>query len=117
MRAVVADDSRFMRALVRKVLESAGIRVVAEASNGKEAVEAVAKHNPDLLVIDINMPGLNGLEALRALRARGVKTKFVVVTALDQPRIAEEARALGAVFVPKPLKPERLLEAVRNVAR
>ena len=113
--AVVADDSKFMRALVRRVLERAGIEVVAEAANGEEAIEAVHRHRPDILVIDVNMPGLSGLEALKKLRGEGIATKFVVLTALDQPKIEEEAKALGAVFLAKPLSPAKLLEAVKSL--
>ena len=104
MRAVVADDSRFMRALVRKVLESAGVRVVAEASNGKEAVELTLKHRPDVVIMDVVMPRMDGITAIRRIM-KASPTPIIVFSSItpEGSRTAIEALEAGALDVlPKP---------------
>ena len=116
MKAVVADDSRFMRKIIRKTLEKMGVEVVAEASNGREAIECVEKYRPNLVILDINMPEMDGLEALKHIASSGVKPKVIVLTAVNQQWAKEEAKNLGVVgFIPKPFKPQQLVEVVKNV--
>ena len=79
----MVDDSPLMRRLLASALSEAGFDVVAVAAGGAEALEACAKHRPDVLSLDLAMPGLHGLDVLRALNQTGSKTRVVVVSAFS----------------------------------
>jgi two-component system chemotaxis response regulator CheB len=102
-RVVVADDSAFMRRLITDVLTRDGMEVVAEAANGREAIDACRKHRPDVLSLDLAMPEVDGIEVLRALR-RMTRLKIVVVSSFSEASgiRAVDALAEGAFeLVPK----------------
>jgi two-component system chemotaxis response regulator CheB len=103
-RAVVVDDSRFMRTLIRTLLEDGGIDVVAEASDGAEAVETVGEHGPDVVTMDIEMPEMNGIEAVEAIMAEHPTPVLMLSAhAEDDADVTFEALDKGAVdFVTKP---------------
>lgn len=115
VKAVIADDSRFMRKIIRKTLEKIGVEVVAEASNGREAIEFTKQYKPNLVILDINMPEMDGLEALKHIATLDVKPKIIVLTAVNQQWARSEAESLGVIgFLSKPFKPSQLLEVVKN---
>ncbi len=104
-RLLVVDDALFMRKMICGVAAEAGWEVVAEATNGAEAVALYQEHRPDLVTMDLVMPVMGGLEALRQIRAIDPNAKVVVVTALDQKQVLMDAIAGGAVdFVVKPFE-------------
>jgi CheY-like chemotaxis protein len=106
---LVVDDAAMVRAQVRNALQSSGYEVL-EARDGLEALESY-KANPHvkLIILDIHMPNMNGLECLEALRAMGSATPVVVLTAEADPEIVRRAKALGArAWLKKPLKAEFL---------
>jgi DNA-binding NarL/FixJ family response regulator len=118
IRVVVADDMALVRGGMRMILEAdPGIRVVGEASNGAEAVELVIRHQPDVAVMDIRMPDVDGLEATRKLQRRMPNTRVLVVTTfhLDEYVLAA-LRAGAAGFLLKDTAPDSLVDAVRTVA-
>jgi two-component system chemotaxis response regulator CheY len=116
-RIMITDDALFMRVTLKNILTQHGLEVVAEASNGREAVELYEKHKPDLVFMDITMPEMDGLEALKAIRAKDPNAKVVMCTAMGQNQIVVEAIQAGAKdFIVKPFQPERILEAVQKVA-
>lgn len=118
LKVVIADDSRLMRAMIKRVLSSLGADVVGEASNGEEAIELIRRLRPDLAILDINMPKKDGLSVVREIKGDGVKTKVALLTALNQPWVLEEAKRLGvAAFIPKPFKKEKLKEVIDNVRK
>ncbi len=118
LKVVIADDSRLMRAMIKRVLSSLGADVVGEASNGEEAIELIRRLRPDLAILDINMPKKDGLSVVREIKGDGVKTKVALLTALNQPWVIEEARKLGVTaFIPKPFKKEKLKEVIDNVRK
>lgn len=92
LKVVIADDSRLMRAMIKRVLSSLGADVVGEASNGEEAIELIRRLRPDLAILDINMPKKDGLSVVREIKGDGVKTKVALLTALNQPWVLEEAK-------------------------
>lgn len=117
MRVVVADDHAVVREGIRHVLERAeGLVVVAEASDGAEALALVHEHEPDLLVLDVNMPGMSGLEVTRALRHAENGLGILILTMHDDPEYVLEAVRAGADgYVLKDADPAELRAAVRAV--
>ena len=104
-RLLVVDDALFMRKLIRGVAAEAGWEVVAEAGNGEEAVALYAQHRPDLVTMDLVMPVMGGLEALRKIRELDPKAQVVVVTALDQKQALMDSIRDGALdFIVKPFE-------------
>ena len=118
MKVLVADDSRFMRKLISKVVRKAGHTVVCEAQDGEEALIKIEECKPHLVILDINMPKMNGLVVLKKARDREVDVKFIILTALDQPWVLDEITKLGVRhFITKPLKPQELLKVIKDVER
>jgi DNA-binding NarL/FixJ family response regulator len=118
IRVLVADDQSMVRAGFRMLLaDEADIEVVAEASNGKEAVEKAARFDPTVVLMDIRMPELDGLEATRRILAANPDARVLVLTTFDLDEYVYEALRAGASgFVLKDDPPEQLIAAVRTVA-
>ncbi|MBW3086133.1 Transcriptional regulatory protein DegU [Austwickia sp. TVS 96-490-7B] len=116
--AVVADDEAFVRNALRTYLSADGdIEVVAEAIDGRDALDQVAAHDPDVLLLDLQMPDLDGIEVTRQLRARQCRTRVLVVTAHLSDRYVAPALLAGASgYLVKDCVPRRILQAVRDVA-
>jgi two-component system, chemotaxis family, chemotaxis protein CheY len=109
-RLLVVDDALFMRKLICGVAAEAGWEVVGEAGNGKEAVAMYERLRPDLVTMDLVMPEMGGLEALRRIRAGDPEARVVVVTALDQKQALMDSIRAGAIdFIVKPFERERVL--------
>jgi DNA-binding NarL/FixJ family response regulator len=113
LRVVLADDQALIRAGFRAFLEARDIRVVAEAADGFEAIEAVKRSKPDVVLMDIRMPKLDGVEATR--RLPGQRVLIVTTYELDE-YIVEALRAGAAGFILKDAPPDELIHAVRTVA-
>jgi two-component system, chemotaxis family, chemotaxis protein CheY len=112
---LVADDAAFVRLWCTRMLGRHGFEVV-EASDGKDAVAKYRDHRPDAVLLDVAMPELDGLDALRAIRAFDPTARVAMLTGLGQRHIVLEALNAGARdFVVKPFKPERVLSAVRKL--
>jgi DNA-binding NarL/FixJ family response regulator len=118
-RVVIADDQALVRAGFRKLLESAGVDVVAEAGDGAEAVEAARRTRADIVLMDIRMPRVDGIEATRRLTAaRGDATRVLILTTFGLDEYVFDALRAGASgFMLKDAPPEELLAAVEIVAR
>ncbi|WIB25959.1 response regulator transcription factor [Curtobacterium sp. MCSS17_015] len=118
IRVVLADDQDLVRAGFRVILESEpGVQVVAEAADGAAAVAAVAAHRPDVICLDVQMPGVDGLEAARRITAGDHPPAVLVLTTFDTDEYLFDALAAGASgFLLKNASPEKLIEAVRTVA-
>jgi DNA-binding NarL/FixJ family response regulator len=117
-RVVIADDQTLVRGGFRMILKSAGIRVVAEAADGKEAVTAVLKHRPDVVLMDIRMPEMDGLEATKRILASrpGEDVRIIILTTFDLDQYVYDALAAGASgFLLKDVSPEHLVASVRLV--
>jgi two-component system, chemotaxis family, chemotaxis protein CheY len=116
-RLLVVDDALFMRKLIRGVAAEAGWDVVGEAGNGAEAVTLYQEHHPDLVTMDLVMPVMGGLEALRQIRAIDPQAKVVVVTALDQKQALMDSIRDGAIdFIVKPFERQRVLKLLAKLA-
>jgi two-component system chemotaxis response regulator CheY len=118
-KILIVDDSKFMRLTLKNVLEkqfNGQHTVVGEASNAEEAVQKFLQLQPDLVTMDIIMPEESGLEAVRKIVAHNPAAKIIMVSAMGQEKIVEEAIALGAKsFVVKPVKTEDLIKTVEKV--
>jgi two-component system chemotaxis response regulator CheY len=111
-RLLIVDDAMFMRKLIRGVAIEAGWEVAGEAANGEEATALYSQLKPDLVTMDLVMPVMGGLEALRQIRTLDPQAKVVVVTALDQKQALMDSIRDGAIdFIVKPFERER----VRNL--
>jgi DNA-binding NarL/FixJ family response regulator len=119
IKVLIADDQALVRGGLRKIVESeADMRVVAEAADGSEAIEAVARSRPDVAIIDIRMPQLDGIEATRRIVAsagEGVRVLILTTFGLDE-YVYEALRAGASGFMLKDSPPEELVEAVRVVS-
>ncbi|KRV50151.1 LuxR family transcriptional regulator [Wenjunlia vitaminophila] len=119
LRVVVADDQTLVRTGFRMILTADGIDVVAEATNGAEAVEAVRRTRPDVVLMDVRMPELDGLEATRrVLTGAPDEPRVIILTTFDLDRYVYAALTAGASgFLLKDVTPEHLVAAVRTVRR
>ena len=115
-RVVIADDQAFVRIGFRMILNSGGIEVVGEAADGAEAVSVVRDLRPDVVLMDIRMPGMDGLEACRRIVREPGDSRVLMLTTFDLDRYVYEALAAGASgFLLKDVTPEHLVAAVRLI--
>ncbi len=113
---LVCDDAAFMRAMLSDILTHAGLDVIGEAQTGLEAVEKFRDLRPDLVTMDLLMPGLGGIDALREIVGIDPSARVLICSAMGQQALVLEALQAGARdFVVKPFQPSRVLEAVERV--
>ena len=116
VRVLVVDDAAFMRMMVKDILSKNGYEVVGEAENGMKAVEKYQELKPDLTTMDITMPEMDGISAVKEIRKIDPNAKIVMCSAMGQQAMVIEAIQGGAKdFIVKPFQPDRVLEAVRKV--
>lgn len=116
MRVVFADDSDVTRPFVRKILRRAGHEVVAEGSNGLEAVNACAEHRPDLVILDISMPGMSGDVAAQKILDAGTARHVIMASSQAQLGILQPLLDRGCAFLGKPYQPETMLPILAEIA-
>ncbi|MTI85590.1 MAG: response regulator [Firmicutes bacterium] len=115
MLILTADDAKFMRVNLGNILKKLGHEIV-EAENGQEAVEKYQENNPDLVTMDITMPEMDGLEAVKEIKKIDPKAKIVMVSAMGQKEMVLEAIQSGAMdFVVKPFQEDRIREVLDKV--
>ncbi|NLB79704.1 MAG: response regulator [Clostridiaceae bacterium] len=114
---VITDDAIFMRTLLRKIIEQSDeFEVVGEASNGLEAIDAAEKYQPDILTLDITMPEMDGIQAVKEILRVSPKTRIIMVSAMGQQSMVIEAIKQGAKdFVVKPFDKSRVYQSIKNV--
>jgi two-component system chemotaxis response regulator CheY len=116
VQVLIVDDTAFMRRMLRDILTKAGFEVVAEAQNGQEAVEAYREKHPDLVIMDITMPEMDGIAALRQITSEDPGARIIMCSALGQQEMVLESLEAGAQdFVVKPFLPDKVLETVNKV--
>jgi response regulator NasT len=114
-RIVIADDEAIIRLDLKEILEEAGYDVVAETGRGDEAITLVAEHKPDLAILDIKMPGLDGISAARSILADEA-TAVLLLTAFSQRDLIQDAREAGvAAYLVKPFRKAELIPAIEGV--
>jgi DNA-binding NarL/FixJ family response regulator len=118
LRVMLVDDHALVRSAVRQALTAPDIEVVGEAASAEEALLLAPELRPDVLLLDINLPGSDGLHVLRELRPRLPDTKFVLLTVSSERRdLLDAVREGAAGFLTKDLNPDALLRAVRGIRR
>lgn len=114
-RVLIADDAAFMRTMIKSILTEAGYEVVGEAENGQVAVAKYEELRPDLTTMDITMPEMDGLSALKRIREVDPAARVVMCSAMGQQAMVIESIQAGARdFIVKPFRPDRVLEAVHK---
>lgn len=117
LRVLVVDDLPFMRQAIREALRGTRFQIVAEAENGEQAIARYREINPDVVLLDIVMPVLDGLTALRRLRRIDPNSNVIMCSALGEQALIVRAIQLGARdFIVKPFRPERVVSALDRVA-
>ena len=115
-RVMVCDDAAFMRMMIKDILVKNGYEIAAEAENGLKAVERYPEAKPDLVLMDITMPEIDGIEAVRRIKALDPSANVIMCSAMGQQAMVIEAIQAGAKdFIVKPFQADRVLEAVRKV--
>ncbi|WP_066288685.1 response regulator [Bacillus sp. FJAT-29937] len=115
-RILIVDDAKFMRITLSTILKKANHEIVGEGENGKEAVQLYEDLLPDLVTMDITMPEMSGLDAVKEIKKQYPSAKVIMCSAMGQQKMVVEAIELGAKdFIVKPFDEGRVLEAVSRV--
>lgn len=114
-RILVVDDAAFMRMMIKDILVKNGYDVVGEGTDGVQAVELYTQFKPDLVLMDITMPNMNGLEALEAIKRINRNAKVIMCSAMGQENMVVDAIKMGASdFIVKPFKADRIVSTVNK---
>jgi two-component system chemotaxis response regulator CheY len=115
-RVLVVDDAAFMRMMIKDILKKGGYEVVGEAEDGLKAIDKFKELKPDLVTMDITMPEMDGITAVKEIRKIDPDATIIMCSAMGQQAMVIDAIQAGAKdFVVKPFQPDRVLEAVRKV--
>lgn len=115
-KIMVVDDAAFMRMTIKNCLTKAGYVNIVEAADGQIAIDTYQNEKPDLCIMDITMPNLDGIQALKAIKISDPSAKVVMCSAMGQEAMVVEAIQLGALdFIVKPFKQERILQTVQKI--
>ena len=116
-KILVVDDTTFMRFKLKSILEKSGHTVIGEAANGQEGVEKCALLHPDLVTLDVNMPDMDGLTALKLIKEQCPEVTVVMITAMGRQEIVMDAMLAGASdFLVKPFEDEKVVRTISNLA-
>ena len=113
---LICDDAAFMRMMIKDILTKNGYNVVGEAENGTKGVEKFNELKPDLVMMDITMPEMDGIQALKAIKAADANALVIMCSAMGQQAMVIESIQAGANdFIVKPFQADRVIEAVKKV--
>ena len=115
-KVLIVDDAAFMRMMIKDILEKNDFEIVGEANNGLVAVDMYKKEKPDVVTMDITMPDMDGIEAVKQIKAFDPNAKIIMSSAMGQQSMVMDAIRAGAKdFIVKPFQAERVLEAIKKV--
>ncbi|MBI9011930.1 MAG: response regulator [Clostridiales bacterium] len=113
---LVVDDAAFMRMMIKDVLSKNGYEILGEAENGQKAIEKYKELNPDLVIMDITMPEVDGIQAVKEIKKFDANAKIIMCSAMGQQAMVIESIQAGARdFIVKPFQADRVVEAVKKV--
>ncbi len=113
---LICDDAAFMRMMIKDILSKNGYNIVGEAENGLVAVDKYTETNPDLVLMDITMPEMDGINALKKIKEKDPNASVIMCSAMGQQAMVIESIQAGAKdFIVKPFQADRVLEAVKKV--
>jgi two-component system chemotaxis response regulator CheY len=113
---LVVDDAAFMRMMIKDVLSKNGYEILGEAENGQKAIEKYKELNPDLVIMDITMPEVDGIQAVKEIKKIDANAKIIMCSAMGQQAMVIESIQAGARdFIVKPFQADRVVEAVKKV--
>jgi len=116
-KILIVDDAAFMRLAIRRVLEKNDFEVVGEAQNGEVSIAKYVECQPDVVTMDITMPDMSGIEALKKIRELDPEAKVVMVSAMGQESMVKEAIINGAKsFIVKPFKEDHIIQMLKKIA-
>ena len=114
-RVLIVDDLAFIKLIIKDTLEKTGFEVAGEASNGVEAIEQYKRLQPDIILMDITMPKMDGIQAIQEIVKIDPQAKVIMCSALGQQKLIIQSIQLGAKdFIVKPFKPERIVGAIKK---
>ena len=117
-RILVVDDAAFMRMMLKDILTKSGFEIAGEAENGLRAIECYKEVSPDLVLMDITMPELDGIGAVKQIKAEDPNAKIIMCSAMGQQAMVLESIQAGARdFIVKPFQADRIVEAVKKCLR
>lgn len=115
-KVLIVDDAAFMRMMLKDILVKNGYEIAGEATNGIKAIEIYKVEKPDLVTMDITMPDMDGIQAVKEIKAIDPNAKIIMCSAMGQQAMVMDSIKSGAKdFIVKPFQPERVLEAVKKV--
>lgn len=115
-KILIVDDATFMRMMIKDILTKGGFNVIGEAENGAKAIEKFTELSPDLVIMDITMPEVDGIQAVKEIKKLDANSKIIMCSAMGQQAMVIESIQAGAQdFIVKPFQPDRVLEAVKKV--
>lgn len=115
-KVLIVDDAAFMRLVLKNMLDKNGYEVVGEAANGQEAIDKYKSLSPDLVTMDITMPVMEGIEAVKQIKQLDTDAKIIMCSAMGQQVMVVQSLQAGAKdFIVKPFQEERVLESIRRV--
>ncbi len=115
VNVLIVDDLAFIKIVLRDIVEKAGFRVVGEASNGEQAITLYQDTRPDVVLMDITMPGMDGITALKKIREIDAGARVIICSALGQQQLIVQAIQLGAKdFIVKPFQAQRVVSSLKK---
>ena len=114
-KIMIVDDAAFMRMLLKDILEGNGFQIVGQATNGNESIQKYRELNPDVVTMDIMMPGMDGIQAIKGIKAMDPDARIIICSAMGQKeRVVEAIKAGAKDFIFKPFKPEQVIQTLRK---
>jgi two-component system chemotaxis response regulator CheY len=115
-RIMIVDDAIFMRQVLKEILTEAGYEIAGEVGRGNEVLDTYKEVKPDLVTMDIMLPGIDGIEAVKQIIKHNPEAKIIMISALGQDELVDEALDAGALgFIVKPFIPSQVLEVIKKV--
>lgn len=116
VKILVIDDSPFISKAVKKAVEPEGFEVIEQAFNGREGLEMISRHQPEIIILDVTMPVMDGLETAENIYRKNQNAKVIMLSAMGDEKLIESAKRIGVKrFLNKPFKPEEMVATIKGL--